>query len=204
MKKERARFNRSPFHLLLPDSFLPSSGIAMSSFEFDILQADRARFDAPAKEEERRAQEQPSLDQPSSKQQQIVGEEFAVRYEAEVATAAKMKDYVAIAAAHKESLFREAKNLHDSYDESLRDAHQMEAAAEQISSLLVEFARVIDAQSEQVTELRDNSSEATIAVQDTEKQLSLAVERSATHQRVLTTVILFLTLCILFLDWITP
>eukprot|EP01041_Mallomonas_annulata_P006118 gene6118-12385_t len=133
-----------------------------------------------------------------------VSKSFAERYESEVAAPSKMKEYQIIASKHKISLLKETKQLHEKFSEDRKQAHQMEATVGSISSMLEEFARIIQQQSENVLDIHHASKTATEHVKDTGNQLLLTIERSQSNRRNMVMLIIGLAVLLLLLDFLTP
>lgn len=129
---------------------------------------------------------------------------FAERYDDEIAPQSKLKEYKHLTEKHKAICEKDTKMLNAKFSEDVQETMKMETAVEQISYLLSEFVNILQAQSEQVKDLEGTGKVATEHVLDTDKELILTIQRSASHQRNMVFLSVGLAILLLILDYITP
>jgi hypothetical protein len=206
MQREYSALNCSPFRL-------------RSESYADNLVADLTDTDTEAVEEEN--QSFFSLispkDKPKSNSDKVaagtgsgVGDggggasSFAQRYVDEIAPAAKLREYEALASTHKAALLREAQVLKVQFSDDMQESRRMEQAVSSISVLVGDFVQMIEAQSDLVGTIGEVSEDATEAVKQTDAELLLTLERSQSHQWSMVGFILGMAALLLLLDFLTP
>eukprot|EP01040_Poterioochromonas_malhamensis_P012997 gene12997-14250_t len=107
---------------------------------------------------------------------------FAQRYIDEIATKQKMKEYQSIATKEKENLLKEAKLLHHKYNVEVIQSQQIENTVMNISSLVGEFATLIQSQTEIVENIGDATDEVTKSIKKADDELLSTVERTQSQQ----------------------
>mmetsp|Transcript_4606 Transcript_4606/g.4731 ORF Transcript_4606/g.4731 Transcript_4606/m.4731 type:complete len:335 (-) Transcript_4606:103-1107(-) len=144
---------------------------------------------------------------PSSTSQMMrneVSDSFAERYESEIAPPSKMREYQTIASRHRVSLLKETRQMQEKFSTERKEAHRMEHTVAGISTMLDEFVRILQHQSEHVMDVHDTSKTATDHVKQTSDELQLTIERSQSHRRNMVALTLGLAILLLLLDYITP
>ena len=129
---------------------------------------------------------------------------FVSRYEDEIASAAKIKEYKAIGTKHKESLMKEAYHMQTKFKNDIVEAKQVEQTVEGISNMLTQFTQILRGQTGLVDELYETALDATDFVSQADKELQLTIKRSTSHSRNIMFLALGLAVLLLLLDFITP
>jgi len=129
---------------------------------------------------------------------------FVERYEGEVAPAAKLREYSAVAERHRSLLLREAKGLQVRFGEDLSLMMKAESSVHHISGMLSEFVSILQTQAGQADTIYDAGKSATEQVDQTDLELKKTEDLSVSHQRNIVILTVVFALLLLFLDWITP
>ncbi len=129
---------------------------------------------------------------------------FAQRYIDEIATKQKMKEYQSIATKEKENLLKEAKLLHHKYNVEVIQSQQIENTVMNISSLVGEFATLIQSQTEIVENIGDATDEVTKSIKKADDELLSTVERTQSQQWNMMIVISIFTTLLLLLHILSP
>ena len=125
------------------------------------------------------------------------------RYESEITSISKMKEYKEIAKEQKESLFKENKNLKIKFSESLLETKKLEKSVSSVSNMISEFLQILQNQNETVVDMYSNTKDATDQIKQTENELILTIQRTKSHSNNLIGIILFFTVLLIFLDYLS-
>jgi t-SNARE complex subunit (syntaxin) len=136
--------------------------------------------------------------------QKVIANSISDRYDGEIASMSKMKQYEKVGDSYKNLLLKEAKDLSGQFSEDLQEAHKIEGSVEQISALLSEFSRIVQSQSHKVESIYDSGEAATGLVKQTDKEMQLTIDRSKNYQWNMVFLSVFLGVLLLVIDWITP
>lgn len=134
----------------------------------------------------------------------VLDSDFVSRYEAEIASPKRIREYSDIASKHKESLLKETALLRTQFDSQLTVTEGMEHSIEAVSSMLSEFLQIIESQSDKILDIRDVSKEATESVTKASEELETTITRTQSFQVNMVILIVGLALLLLVLDYITP
>lgn len=126
------------------------------------------------------------------------------RYQGEIAPPSKMKEYQSVADKYKNSLSQENRYMQQQYSEDLKEVKKVEAAVEQIASMMSEFVRVIHLQSDQVEDVYETSEQSVEFVQRSNTQLQATIDRSKSYQWNMILLSFTLAVMLLILDAMTP
>lgn len=129
---------------------------------------------------------------------------FAQRYIDEIAPTKKLKEYEDLAAAQRSKLLQESRALQRRFSEEVAQSHHMEHTVLGISSLVSEFAAMIEEQTDVVQGVGQVAREVTQSVQLTDEQLLLTLERTQSHQWSMIFLTLGMSVLLLLLHFITP
>lgn len=129
---------------------------------------------------------------------------FASRYEDEIASTTKLKEYKALGTKHKDILMKEAHTLQTKYNEDIVLAKQIESTVTNISTCLNEFTNILRGQTGLVDELYETALDATDFVNQADKELQLTIKRSTSHSRNISFLAVGLAVLLLLLDFLTP
>lgn len=135
---------------------------------------------------------------------EVIQASFAERYEGEIASQSKINQYAKLGAKYKSILLKEAKDLQIRFSKDMQEVNKMETTVNNISSMLTEFTRILQSQSDLVAEVHEAAQDATEHVQLTDDQLLLTLERSQSHSRNMVILTVGLGLLLLILDFVTP
>lgn len=135
-------------------------------------------------------------------QQQI--KNFAQRYIDEIASSKKLKQYEEIASRHKDILLKESRLLRKEYSQSIQEGLKMEQTVSSISSMINDFALMIESQSEIVQSIDESGKDVTKSMEATDEELYIALKRSQSQQYTMIIFILFLSFLLLTIDLLSP
>jgi Fe2+ transport system protein B len=217
MQKEQKKYNSTPsrlFSYIYKDK--PSFHISSASHTDPSLSppsslqaSDHLSLIQETVQKDEESKERNSSSSSSKKQSKITIEEklensFAQRYIDEIASKTKMKEYQAIAIKEKENLLKEAKILHHKYSTEVIQSQQIENTVMNISSLVSEFATLIQSQSHIVESIGETTEDVSKHVKSTDDELLTTIERSQSHSWNMIVLILFFSFLLLLLHVITP
>lgn len=134
----------------------------------------------------------------------IVDVSFAQRYADEIAPPAKMKEYENIAQKQRHLLFKETQSLQKRFSQDFEESVRLEQTVLGISSLVAEFASLLDGQSGIVEDIGETAREVTQSVQSADDELLLTIERTQSQQWNMVILLFTLSLLLLTLHVITP
>jgi Fe2+ transport system protein B len=137
---------------------------------------------------------------PESRKEDIVSE----RYESEIASTSKMKEYSLVADKYKKLMLIESKELQRQYSEEVRQVRMVEETTERIANMLSEFVSILHNQTEMVDDIHQSSEEAIESVRRSNRELQSTIDRSRSHQWNMVILSTVLALLILLLDAFTP
>lgn len=211
MQKESKKYHHTPYRLfsfLYEDSkgtsVFPSAGShdAASSSQSKIIQThDQLSLLQETAQSNELSKEKNAQSKSGLKQ---LENSFAQRYIDEIATKQKMKEYQSIAVKEKENLLKEAKLLHHKYNVEVIQSQQIENTVMNISSLVGEFATLIQSQTEIVENIGDATDEVTKSVRKADDELLTTVERTQSQQWNMMLVIGIFSVLLLLLHLLTP
>lgn len=135
---------------------------------------------------------------------EIVDISFAQRYADEIAPPAKMKEYENIAQKQRHLLFKETQSLQKRFSQDFEESARLEQTVLGISSLVAEFASLLDSQSGIVEDVGETAREVTQSVQSADDELLLTIERTQSQQWNMVILLFTLSLLLLTLHVITP
>jgi len=149
---------------------------------------------------------------PGLRQGQVQGEEtlpviapdFASRYEGEIASQSRVREYRQLGLRHRSSLMAEARGLQGRFSRELLEARQVERSVQQVAGLVSHFATMLQGQSGLAEGVHESAERATDSVKQTERELLLTIQRSQNHSRNMTMLAVGLAFFLLLLDFITP
>jgi len=187
MEKERIRFYRNPYKLHSSKNYTNcknknNKNDSNNNYDFKLKHNNNNDGNSSSK----------------------LSKSFADRYEDEIAPQSKLREYKELTERHKVICEKDTKKMNAKFSEDIQETSKMETAVEQISYLLTEFVNILQAQSEQVKDLEGTGKVATEHVLDTDKELILTIQRSASHQRNMVFLTVGLAIMLLILDYITP
>jgi hypothetical protein len=197
LQKEQQQSSRSPFRLLS----------ALYDHHFTIPTGSSTHHEDNSISNTNMAPEAPKVEpSPSSGSQSVSSETptFAQRYVDEIAPLKKLREYEDLACKQKEKLLREAVGLHRSFSAQLSASLHMERSVQSISSLAMDFAAMIESQSDVVQEVEGIAKEVAQSVQRTDEELLLALERTQRQQWSMLALMCCLSLLLLLLHVLTP
>lgn len=123
------------------------------------------------------------------------------RYESEIATTTKRKEYLRISRACEELKLHEAPNLEHRQRQQEEWCKSMEYSLDSLTSLLQDFLHILQQQSEQVQDLYESSVDVHDRVQDSQQELSKTLERNQSHQWNYFLLAVVLSIFLLLLDY---
>jgi Fe2+ transport system protein B len=223
MQKEHKKYNSTPFRLFSyvykekPSFHISSSSSTDNSFgdtsvspSTSLQPVDHLSLvqETVQKDEESKERHSSfsSSKKPSTKitLDEKLENSFAQRYIDEIASKTKMKEYQTIAVKEKENLLKEAKLLHHKYNTEVIQSQQIENTVMNISSLVGEFATLIQSQSHIVETIGETTEDVSKNVKSTDDELLTTIERSQSHSWNMIVLILFFSFLLFLLHFITP
>jgi hypothetical protein len=184
MKREKAKFGRNPLRL-----------------HQDV--SDKAFLNKPIPKNKSEENSSPQ-DTIQPVKNNAISNKFSERYIAEIVAPKKMALYENFANNHKKLLSLENKELQLKFSEELLEAQNIEKSVMEVSSLLNEFSRILELQSDGLTEIHKDTQDTASFVKEAESQLDLTIERSKSSQKNMVFVTLGLAFLLLLLDYLTP
>lgn len=133
-----------------------------------------------------------------------IASDFASRYEGEIASQSRVREYRQLGLRHHSSLMAEARGLRGRFSRELLEAHQVERSVQQVAGLVSHFAAMLQGQSGLAEGVHESAEHATDSVKQTERELLLTIQRSQNHSRNMTLLAVGLAFFLLLLDFITP
>lgn len=133
----------------------------------------------------------------------LTSSSFAQRYVDEIAPISKLREYENVAQKHKDTLLKEAKILRVRFSEDMQESQKMERTVSSISSMITEFAQLIESQSHIVEVMAEVSHDATQLVKQTDEELKLTLERSQQHQWTMTAFIVGMAIILLIFHFLS-
>ena len=133
-----------------------------------------------------------------------IAPDFASRYEGEIASQSRVREYRQLGLRHRTSLMAEARGLQGRFSRELLEARQVERSVQQVAGLVSHFAAMLQGQSGLAEGVHESAERATDSVKQTERELLLTIQRSQSHSRNMTLLAMGLALFLLLLDFITP
>lgn len=130
--------------------------------------------------------------------------DIADRYDGEIASISRMKQYKQVGESYKALLTKEAKDLSTQFSEELKIVRSVEGNVEQISSLLGEFLQIVQSQSHKVESIYDTGLSTTDLVKQADREMQKTIDNSRSYQWNMVVLSVFLAALLLVLDWITP
>jgi len=218
LKRQRLKYNSSPLRLLTGDATTgveadPASSAALTSRRttinsnttgYESVSVSAVDGSAVSTSVASGAATGAGSGQGKTTKSTVLDLDFVSRYEAEIASPQRIKEYANIATQHKESLLKETTVLRSQFDSQLTVAEGMEHNIEGVSSMLSEFLQIIETQTDQILDIRDVSKEATSSVTKTSDELDLTITRNQSYQTNMVVMIVGLAFLLLVLDFITP
>jgi len=134
----------------------------------------------------------------------LMGKQIAERYESEIATISKMKEYTDISLTQKEKLFQQNRQMRHKFSEEVLEAKKLENTVSTISSMISEFLEILQSQSETVQDMHKAGKDATAHVEQVDEELVLTIQRTQSHSTMMISVIVFFSILLIFLDYLTP
>lgn len=129
---------------------------------------------------------------------------FAQRFVDDIAPPLKMREYERVATEQKDLLMKESQSLQRKFSHDMQQSHQIESTVMSLSSMVAEFANLIDSQSELVEGVGDAAKDTTHSVKLADQELLMTIERSHSYQWSMILLIFGASLLLLFLHIITP
>ncbi len=129
---------------------------------------------------------------------------FAQRFVDDIAPPLKMREYERVATEQKDLLMKESQSLQRKFSHDMQQSHQIESTVMSLSSMVAEFANLIDSQSELVEGVGDAAKDTTQSVKLADQELLMTIERSHSYQWSMILLIFGASLLLLFLHIITP
>ena len=214
LKRQRLKYNSSPLRLLTGDATTgveadPASSAALTSRRttinsnttgYESVSVSAVDGSAVSTSVASGAATGAGSGQGKTTKSTVLDLDFVSRYEAEIASPQRIKEYANIATQHKESLLKETTVLRSQFDSQLTVAEGMEHNIEGVS----EFLQIIETQTDQILDIRDVSKEATSSVTKTSDELDLTITRNQSYQTNMVVMIVGLAFLLLVLDFITP
>jgi len=147
--------------------------------------------------------EEDSSDKNCSKQF-AVGKQIAERYESEIATLSKMKEYKDISSKQKDKLFHQNRMMRQKFSEEVLEAKKLEKTVSTISCMISEFLEILQSQSETVKDMHKAGKDATAHVEQVDEELVLTIQRTQSHSSMMISIIVFFSVLLILIDYLTP
>lgn len=129
---------------------------------------------------------------------------FAERFVDEIAPPSKMREYEQVATQQKDLLLRESKSLQRKFSQDMAQSQQIENSVMSLSSMIAEFATLIESQSEIVGDVGEAAKDATHSVKLADQELLSTIERSQSYQWSMIALIFGASFLLMFLHFISP